>query len=198
MLNSGLPPCHELISGLNAVVFLSVSGERKRCVCRHTPCSPLPGGNTLQTVCSLFVLPIPGAKGVNSCVCLPRACCPSNCPVVRRRVPPQGLSDSSKTLQAVQVLTPWAQTTPRLPRGIAWSPGLVLGCVQTWWLCHRDGAPAQGGDPGAGEGERLAGLEAAEGESNSCLCQHEDKCKEINSYLKSKWGHGIRLWHVSV
>lgn len=68
-------------------------------------------------------------------------------------------------------------------------------CVQTWWLCHRDGAPAWGGDPGAGGAGRLVGLA---GESNSCLCQHEDKCKEINSYLKSKWGHSIRLWHVSV
>lgn len=61
-----------------------------------------------------------------------------------------------------------------------------------------DGAPAWGGERGAGEGERLVGLGGGEGESNSCLCQHEDKCKEINSYLKSKWGHGIQLWHVSV
>lgn len=132
MLNSGLPTCQELISGLNAIVFLSVNGERKQCVCKHTPCSPLLRGNTLQTVCSLFVLTIPsaaGAKGVNSCVCLPRACCPSNCPVVRRRVPPEVLSDSSKTLQAAQMLTPRAQTTPRLPWGIAVRRGLVSARV---------------------------------------------------------------------
>lgn len=61
-----------------------------------------------------------------------------------------------------------------------------------------DGAPAWGGEQGAREGERLVGLGGGEGLSNSCLCQHEDKCKEINSYLKSKWGHGIWLWHVSV
>lgn len=78
---------------------------------------------------------------------------------------------------------------------------LVYMCVRTnpaAGFVIGDGAPAWGGEQGAREGERLVGLGGGEGLSNSCLCQHEDKCKEINSYLKSKWGHGIRLWHVSV
>lgn len=106
----------------------------KEAACEQTHAlQPPPEGQYLaDSLQPLFVLPIPsaaGAGGVNSCVCLPRAGCPSNCPVVRRRVPPEALSDSSKTLQAVQVLTPWAQTTPRLPWGRAARPGLVPVCA---------------------------------------------------------------------
>ena len=43
VLNSGLPTWQELISELNAVVFLSVNGERRLCVQTHTLQSP-PGG----------------------------------------------------------------------------------------------------------------------------------------------------------
>lgn len=78
-------------------------------MCTHALQPPPEGQCLAHSLQPLFVLPIPsaaGAEGLNSCVCLPRACCPSNCPVVRRRVPPEALSDSSKTLQAVQVLTP--------------------------------------------------------------------------------------------
>lgn len=177
-------------------MFLSVNGERKRCVCKHTPCSPLLGGNTLQTVCSLSLFsPSPACWGgwIPACafpgpaaplivllsegVCLPKPYQIPPKPCEQFRCWPLQRKQLRACLGAQQ-------------RDRAW-----CWCVQTWWLCHRDGAPAWGGDPGAGEAGRLAGLE---GESNSCLCQHEDKCKEINSYLKSKWGHGIRLWHVSV
>lgn len=120
------------------------------CVQTHALQPPPEGQYLADSLQPLFVLPTPGARGVNSCVCLPRACCPSNCPVVRRRVPPQALSDSSKTLQAVQVLTPWAQTTPRLPWGTAGRPGLVLGCAnlvalsQRWSTCLGRGHGGQG------------------------------------------------------
>lgn len=40
--------------------------------------------------------------------------------------------------------------------------------------------------------------EGREGKTNSCSCQHGEKCKEINSYLKSKWGRGIRPWNANV
>lgn len=113
---------------------------------------PPPEGQYLaDSLQPLFVLPIPSLLGgANSCVCLPRAGCPSNCPVVRRRVPPEALSDSSKTLRAVQVLTPSAQTTPRLPWGTAARPGLVLVCANLvalspgWSTCLGRGPGGRG------------------------------------------------------
>lgn len=48
------------------------------------------------------------------------ACCPSNCCVVRRRVPPKALSDSSRGLASNSVVDPLsAHSSHRLPRGIA-------------------------------------------------------------------------------
>lgn len=54
------------------------------------------------------------------------------------------------------------------------------------------------GEEGGEEDWELWKSGESRGETNSCSCQQGDKCKEINSYLKSKWGHGIRQWNVNV
>lgn len=59
-------------------------------------------------------------------------------------------------------------------------------------------SPVRGKGEGGEEDWELGKSEESRGETNSCSCQRGDKCKEINSYLKSKWGHGIRQWNVNV
>lgn len=81
------------------------------------------------------------------------ACCPSNCCVVRRRVPPKALSDSSRGLASNSDVDPLsAHSSHRLPRGIAgrfrakpasllchWGRSTCLGRgwgagkVKSWW-----------------------------------------------------------------
>lgn len=122
-------------------MFLSVNGERRLCVYTHTLQTPL-GEQCLADVsaapCSLCSRhPQCGwGEGVllqpaNSCARLRRACCPSNCCVVRRRVPPKALSDSSKSLASNSDVDPLSANNSPPALGIASRRGLVLVCVQT-------------------------------------------------------------------
>lgn len=182
------------------------------CVCKHTPCSlpwrllPCRRARSPWCLCSRQRSPSAARLGrrsfiaagaaarVNSSARLPRACCPSNCCVVRRRVPPRALSDSSGGLASNSDVDPLSANNSlrRPPRGIAGrfsaKPAAPCALSPGW------GAPARG------QGRWKAGGTRREtrGESDSCSCQRWDKCEEINSYLRSKWGHGIRLWHASV
>lgn len=131
MLKSGLSTWQDLISAIKPVVFLSVNGEEK--LCPHTPCRPLLHGDALQTCpqpLAVFVLTIPawlGRKGfivaaVGEFLRAPSpACCPSNCYVVRRRVPLKALSDSSKSLASNSDVDPLStnNSLSRPPWGIA-------------------------------------------------------------------------------
>lgn len=136
------------------------------CVCANThPAETPPAGRCLadvpaapRSLCSRHSQRGWGEGGllwrrrVNSCVRLPRACCPSNCGVVRRRVPPKALSDSSKSLASNSDVDPLSANNSPLPWGIASRRGLVLVCVQTrrlalspgWSTCLGRGARGQG------------------------------------------------------
>lgn len=69
------------------------------------------------------------------------------------------------------------------------SPLVILPAV----LPHLLGGKAEN----MGQGQKLWKLEGKEGKSSSCSCQQGDKCKEIHSYLQSKWGRDIRQWNVN-
>jgi len=107
-------------------------------VCADTACRPLLEPTAPCSLCSRH--PQRGwGEGVlllwwvNSRTRLPRACCPSNCCVVTRRVPQKALSDSSKSLASNSDVDPLsANNSPsRPPWGTASRRGLVLVCVQS-------------------------------------------------------------------
>ena len=166
VLNCRLPTWQELIAELNAVVFLSGNGERRLCVCVQTqPADPSWSPQPL----ALFVLAIrsvAGAKGFYCCggwipahafpgpaapliVVLSQGVC------LRKPylIPP-------KALQAIQMLTPWAQTTLRAARLGAQLPDEVwCSCVCKaggCWLCHRGWSTCLGRGP-RGQGRWKAG-----------------------------------------
>lgn len=78
---------------------------------------------------------------VNSCVRLPRACCPSNCCVVRRRVPLKALSDSSKSLASNSDVDPLStnNSPPALRHSCKRFSACIYVCVHKpgGRLCHR-------------------------------------------------------------